>query len=228
MPGKVVIIMEGILKTIIESVNNSKEKIIIGISGHGASGKTTFANNLVKLLGQDKVNYMNTDPYIIGSASLRKYTEINYEYENENHTYKMTACHPGAHNISSLERDINMIKDGLDLYTLDTHYKKSYLITSKNQINIIKGMSVAFTNTELFDLKIYLYTDGETEIMRRSSRDILERGTNLDYLKLSHEERRIQYEVFMHPYRKTFDIVIRNSNDDYFIEKNTLLDEKIK
>lgn len=218
--------MEEILKTIIESVNNNKDKMIIGISGHGASGKTTLANNLMKLLGQDKVNYMNTDPYIIGSASIRKYTEINYEYEDKNHTHKMTACHPGAHNIPSLERDINMIRDGLDLYTLDTHYEKSYLISSNNKISIIEGMSVAFTNTDLFDLKIYLYTDGETEIMRRLSRDVLERGTNLDYLKLSHEERRIQYEVFMHPYRKNFDIVIKNPNDDYFIEKNIMLGKK--
>lgn len=113
-----------------------------------------------------------------------------------------------------------MIKKSLEFYTLDTHYEKSYLVSSKNKINIIEGMSVAFTDSDLFDVKIFLYTDGETEIMRRSSRDILERGTKLDYLKRSHEERRIQYDIFMHPHRKDFDIVIKNTNEDYFIERN--------
>ena len=37
-------------------------------------------------------------------------------------------------------------------------------------------MSAAFINPDLFDLKIYFYTDGETELMRRSSRDIAERS----------------------------------------------------
>lgn len=214
--------MKEILRRLRDSINNSEEKMIIGISGHGASGKTTFANNLMKLLEQEAVNYLNTDPYIIGSASVRKYTEISYEYRNKKHMYKMTACHPSAHNISVLERDINMLRNGLDFYTLETHYEKSYLISSEKNITIIEGMSVAFTEPDLFDLKIYLYTDGETEIMRRSSRDVLERGRNLDYLKLSHEERRVQYEVFMHPYCRHFDIVIKNSNEDYFIGKNII------
>lgn len=212
--------MDDILFQIEKMIKSHKEKVIIGVSGHGASGKTTFANNFLKSLNEEDVNYVNTDPYIIGSSSLRKYTEIEYEYKNEKHTYKMTANHPGAHNISALERDINMIRSGFDLYSLDTHYTKSHLIAAQNKINIIEGMSVAFTDPDLFDLKIYLYTDGETEFMRRSSRDVLERGTDLDYLRCSHEERRIQYEVFMHPYLKNFDIVIKNSNEDYFIEKN--------
>lgn len=83
-------------------------------------------------------------------------------------------------------------------------------------------MSVAFTNPDLFDLKIYLYTDGETELMRRSFRDVTERRVNLNFLRQSHEERRIQYELFMHPYHQNFDIVIRNSNEGFFLEKDNL------
>ncbi len=44
-----------------------------------------------------------------------------------------------------------MVKDGLDLYTIDTHYMKSKLISSKNKITIVEGMSVAFLNPDLFD-----------------------------------------------------------------------------
>jgi uridine kinase len=44
-------------------------------------------------------------------------------------------------------------------------------------------MTVAFTDPNLYDLKIYLYTDGETELMRRSIRDVSERGTDINYLE---------------------------------------------
>ncbi|RCW76815.1 uridine kinase family protein [Saliterribacillus persicus] len=215
--------MDKILNKIARFASSKKRKIIIGISGHGASGKTTFANNLIKLLGHSDVNYINTDPYIIGSSNIRNYSMINYEYKNENHQGKMTACHPGAHNIQALERDIHMIRDGLDIYTIGTHYKKSNLISSKNNVNIIEGMSVAFANPNLLDLKVYLYTDGETEFTRRSYRDVAERGRNIDFLRQSHEERRIQYELFMHPYHRNFNIVLKNSDEEYFLEKDDLI-----
>lgn len=212
--------MDKLLQEIINWVSMTDEQIVIGISGHGAAGKTTFANMLVDLLNQNKVNYISTDPYIV-SSDIRKHAIIHYTYQNENHQNKMTACHPSAHHLSALERDVQMVRAGLDFYTIDTHYMKSELISSKNKVTIVEGMSVAFINPDLFDLKIYFYTDGETELMRRSSRDIAERGANINYLRQSHEERRIQYEVFMHPYSQHFDIIIKNSDEAICLEKNT-------
>lgn len=210
--------MDKLLQEIINWVRMTDDQIVIGISGHGAAGKTTFANRLAILLNHNEVNYINTDPYIV-SSNIRKHAIIDYTYQNENHRYKMTACHPSAHHLHSLERDVQMVRDGLDLYTIDTHYMKSELISSKNKVTIVEGMSVAFINPDLFDLKIYFYTDGETELMRRSSRDIVERGTNINYLRQSHEERRIQYEVFMHPYSQRFDIIIKTFDEAICLEK---------
>ncbi|MDN4525967.1 uridine kinase family protein [Fictibacillus fluitans] len=212
--------MEKVLQQLASFINRTEKKIIIGISGHGASGKTTFAHKLIKLLEHKNVNYINTDPYLIGSH-LRKYTLINYEYQNEHHQDKMTACHPAAHNTYALERDVLMIRDGLDFYTIATSYTGSKLVASQNKVNIIEGMTVAFTKPNLYDLKIYLYTDEQTELMRRSTRDVTERGTDIDYLRKSHEERRIQYELFMHSYSQNFDIVIKNSNKSYTLEKDS-------
>jgi hypothetical protein len=31
-----------------------------------------------------------------------------------NSNYKMTACHPSAHHLSALERDVQMVRAGLD------------------------------------------------------------------------------------------------------------------
>lgn len=207
--------MDKVLYSIVNYLNGVDKRITIGISGHGASGKTTFAQELLTMLGQNSVNYLNTDSYIIGS-NLRKFTVIDYTYKNELHQDKMTACHPAAHNVSALERDLKNIRNGLDFYTIDG----SRLISSKNKINIVEGMSVAFSDPNLYDLKVYFYTDGETELLRRSVRDVSERGTDINYLRKSHDERRIQYELFMHPYHRNFDIVVKNSNEEYFIEKS--------
>lgn len=151
--------MDKLLQDIINWIKMADDQIIVGVSGHGAAGKTTFTKRLVNLLNQNEVNYINTDSYIV-SSNIRKHTIIDYTYQNENHHYKMTACHPSAHHLPSLERDVQMVRDGLDLYTIDAHYVKSELISSKNKVTIFEGMSVAFINPDLFDLKIYFYTDG--------------------------------------------------------------------
>lgn len=214
--------METILKEILRWVKQANKKIIIGISGHGAAGKTTFAKKLIHALDQDEVNYLNTDPYIVDS-DIRKQSILEYTYQNGHHRFKMTACHPAAHHLPSLERDVQMIRAGLDLMTMDTHYMKSALISSKKQITIVEGMCVAFIDPQLFDLKIYFYTDGSTELKRRLGRDVLERGTDINYLKQSHDERRIQYELFMHPHCQHFDMVIKTQDDEILIEKNILV-----
>lgn len=210
--------MGRLLQEIVTWTSKEDKPIVIGISGHGAAGKTTFANKLINRLNE--VNYINTDPYIV-SSDIRKHSMINYTYRNEQHHFKMTACHPAAHHLPSLERDIQMVRKGLDLLTIDTHYMKSTLISSKNKVTVVEGMSVAFINPILFDLKIYFYTDGETELKRRSGRDVLERGTDINYLKQSHEERRIQYELFMHSYSQHFDIIFKASDGVVNLEKNT-------
>ncbi|MGM0852492.1 MAG: uridine kinase family protein [Bacillota bacterium] len=211
--------MDKTLHNITNLLNKHDGRMIIGISGHGASGKTTFAKKLLTLMEGKGVNYINTDPYIVNS-DVRKYTSIQYEYNNEIHQSKMTACHPAAHHLFALDRDVKMVREGLDFYTLDVHYERSQLISSRNNLTIVEGMSVAFSNPDLYDLKIYFYTDGETELVRRGIRDISERGMDVEYLRKTHDERRIQYEVFMHPKHENFDVVVRNSDEGYWVEKD--------
>ncbi|WP_341201363.1 phosphoribulokinase [Planomicrobium okeanokoites] len=210
--------MENLMDTLVNWIVSKKGRLVIGISGHGAAGKCHFTQELLARLGNKNVNCLNTDPYIV-SSDIRRLSAIDYTYENENHRFKMTACHPAAHHLGALERDVRMARDGLDFYTIDVHYMERALISSENQLTIVEGMSAAFIDPELFDLRIYFYTDGETELMRRSSRDVAERGTDLEYLKFSHAERRIQYEVFMHPYSENFDIVIKTVGEQQFVEK---------
>lgn len=210
--------MEKLMKELASWISSANKPIVIGISRHGAVGKTTFTTRLLDILDENKVNYLNTDPYIV-SSTVRKHAIIDYCYQDEDHRHKMTACHPAAHHLPSLERDIQMIRKGMDVYTINTHYEKSALLSSKNNVTIVEGMSVSFIDPALFDVKIYFYTDGETELKRRSSRDEMERGTDINYLRESHEECRIQYELFMQPYSRNFDIVIKTTNEQTCVKK---------
>lgn len=212
--------MDEVVKAVLDAINNAERRVTIAISGHGAAGKTTFSHQLITALRKENVSYLNTDAYII-SSSLRKYTTIEYAHENTIHRSKLTACHPSAHHILSLERDIKMLREGMELYTIDMPYAKSELLTPK-PIAIVEGMSAVFADPKLFDLSIYFYTDDETELIRRYGRDITERGADRNYLRRSHEERRIQYRLFMHPYSCNFDIVVKSTKEAIKIEKNSL------
>lgn len=59
--------MNTLIQEIIRWIHNTDKNLIIGISGHGAAGKPTFAHMLMEDLKND-VNYLNTDPYIVSSS----------------------------------------------------------------------------------------------------------------------------------------------------------------
>lgn len=194
-----------------------EERTIIAISGHGGAGKTIFADALRERLGD--VNYINTDPYITDSM-LRKSAMLDYTVDGQEHHYKMTACHPSAHHLPSLERDVRMVREGIGFFTIDVPYLERTWIDSTKRITIIEGMSVAFLAADSWDVSAYLYTDSDTEFARRSVRDIQQRGMDLTYLQASHEERRLQYELFMHPQREKFQTIVSTSNDVWTIENH--------
>lgn len=194
-----------------------EQRTIIGISGHGGAGKSTFADALRARLGD--VNYINTDPYITDST-LRKSAMLNYTVDGQAHHYKMTACHPAAHHLLSLERDVRMVREGIGFYTIDVPYLERTWIDPTKQITIIEGMSVAFLASDWWDVSVYLYTDSDTEFARRSVRDVQQRGMDIAYLKASHDERRLQYELFMHPQREKFQTIVSTSNDIWTIENH--------
>ncbi|CAM3930663.1 hypothetical protein [Alkalicoccus chagannorensis] len=113
--------MEELLARLASWIQKQPDRPVIGITGHGAAGKTTFAQSLIACLGED-VNHLNTDPYIM--SNVRRYTMMHYDYEGETQTHPMTACHPDAHHLDGLERDIHMMRAGLDFYTIDAWYDR--------------------------------------------------------------------------------------------------------
>lgn len=190
----------------------SGELRTLGIYGHGGSGKTTFTKALCERLDLAIVNLLETDPYIIGSS---RDLVVPKDHPNQ----KVTACLSSAHELASLERDIQALQAGMDIRTIDKPWCPSVRLSGAKPILIVEGMSVAFLPKSLFDQTICFYTDDHTELERRLSRDVAQRNREIDFIYRTHQIRREQYHQYYQPMEGEADILVNTSQDQFRIEK---------
>lgn len=187
----------------------------LGIYGHGASGKSTFAQELFQALDSEKVNLLETDPYITSS----RYLVVPKELPEQ----KVTACLPVAHELASLERDIIALKAGMDILTIDEPWKPSEVLSGSKPFLIVEGMSVGFLPKELFDKTICFYTDEETELNRRLARDTTMRNRDASFVLASHQMRREQYLRYYRENESKADILVDQSEDTFKVKMNSII-----
>ena len=164
----------------------------LGIYGHGASGKSSFAQELHQALDSTTVNLLETDPYITSERHL--------VVPKQAPDQKVTACLPVAHELASLQRDILALQASMDVLTIEEPWRASEILSGAKPILIVEGMSVGFLPKELFDKTICFYTDEETELKRRLARDTTVRNRDASFILASHQMRREQY---LHYYKET-------------------------
>ena len=186
----------------------------LGIYGHGASGKSTFAKELFQALDSEKVNLLETDPYITSNRHLVVPKELPDQ--------KVTACLPVAHELASLQRDILALQAGMDVLTIDEPWKASEILSGSKPILIVEGMSVGFLPKELFDKTVCFYTNEETELKRRLARDTTVRNSVASFILASQQMRREQYLRYYKETDSKADILINQSNDKFQIKTNII------
>ena len=187
----------------------------LGIYGHGASGKSTFAQELYQALDSTKVNLLETDPYITSGRHL----VVPKDAPNQ----KLTACLPVAHELASLERDILALQADMDILTIEEPWKASEILSGAKPILIVEGMSVAFLPKELFDKTICFYTDEETELKRRLARDTTVRNRDASFILASHQMRREQYLLYYKETESKADILVNQSEGKIEIRRSQLI-----
>ena len=187
----------------------------LGIYGHGASGKSTFAQELYQTLDSAKVNLLETDPYIASNRHL--------VVPKETPDQKVTACLPVAHELVSLERDILALKAGMDILTIEEPWKASEVLSGAKPILIVEGMSVGFLPKELFDKTICFYTDEETELKRRLARDTTVRNRDASVILASHQMRREQYLRYYKETESRADILVDQSEGKFEVKRSQFI-----
>ena len=184
----------------------------LGIYGHGASGKSTFAQELYQSLDSTTVNLLETDPYITSERHL----VVPKETPNQ----KVTACLAVAHELASLQRDILALQAGMDVLTIEEPWKASEVLSGAKPILIVEGMSVGFLPKELFDKTICFYTDEETELKRRLVRDTTVRNGDASIILASQQMRREQYLQYYKETESRADILVDQSDNKFQIKTN--------
>ncbi|EGL85056.1 phosphoribulokinase/Uridine kinase family protein [Streptococcus infantis SK1076] len=202
-----------LIEQLVSEIETGKVKTL-GIYGHGASGKSTFAQELYQELDSQKVNLLETDPYITSGRHL--------VVPKETPDQKVTACLPVAHELASLQRDILALQAGMDILTIEEPWKASEILSGEKTILIVEGMSVGFLPKELFDKTICFYTDEETELKRRLARDTTVRNGDASFILASQQMRREQYLQYYKETESEADILINQSNDRFQIKTNII------
>ena len=199
---------------LVSEIETGKVKTL-GIYGHGASGKSIFAKELFQALDSEKVNLLETDPYITSERHL--------VVPKQAPDQKVTACLPVAHELASLERDILALKAGMDILTIDEPWKPSEVLSGSKPILLVEGMSVGFLPKELFDKTICFYTDEETELKRRLARDTTMRNRDASFILASHQMRREQYLRYYRETESKADILVDQSEDKFKIKMTHII-----
>ena len=202
-----------LIEQLVSEIETGKVKTL-GIYGHGASGKSTFAQELYQELDSQKVNLLETDPYITSGRHL--------VVPKETPDQKVTACLPVAHELASLQRDILALQAGMDVLTIEEPWKASEVLSGAKPILIVEGMSVGFLPKELFDKTVCFYTDEETELKRRLARDMAVRNGDASFILASQQMRREQYLQYYKETESKADILINQSNDTFQIKTNII------
>ena len=203
-----------LIDSLVSEIESEKVKTL-GIYGHGASGKSTFAQELFQVLDSTTVNLLETDPYITSERHL--------VVPKQAPDQKVTACLPVAHELASLERDIVALKAGMDILTIDEPWKPSEILSGAKPILIVEGMSVGLLPKELFDKTICFYTDEETELKRRLALDTTMRNRDASFVLASHQMRREQYLRYYRKNESKADILVDQSEDKFKVKMTHII-----
>lgn len=203
-----------LMEQLVSEIETGKIRTL-GIYGHGASGKSTFAKELYQALDSTTVNLLETDPYI----TSRRHLVVPKDTPNQ----KVTACLPVAHELASLERDILALQAGMDILTIEEPWKASEVLSGAKPILIVEGMSVGFLPKELFDKTICFYTDEETELKRRLARDTTVRNRDASFILTSHQMRRDQYLQYYKETESRADILVKQSEDKFEVKRTQII-----
>lgn len=181
--------------------------LIIGIAGGTGSGKTTVVNQILNELPNNEVGVISQDSYYHQTDNLtyEERTKINFD-------------HPRAIDFELLVQQLLDLKKGkvIDqpIYSFVTHNRtKDTIATHPKKVMIVEGILI-FNNQELrdlFDIKIFVHADADERLIRRTKRDIQERGRDINEVLSRYQDTlKPMHEQFIEPTKNFADIIIPN------------------
>ena len=203
-------------------IQNPTKRIMIGITGESASGKSTICREIQSVIKKFEmpVTILTTDNYFNDISELiKEYGTFDNLRDNG---YDVDS--PNSFQLDILKEDLEKISQGQDVYTPEyllngtgVSVPKAKFVQS-NKIVVVEGMASMYgDNKDIFDIKVYVETDLELRRDRFLKRAYTERNQDLENAKKHWDYIIGAGEKYVKPYREDADIIINgDTNLAYF------------
>jgi len=203
-------------------IANPEKRIMIGITGESASGKSTICKEISNVINNYKmpVTILTTDNYFNDISELIK---IYGTFDAlRDHGYDVDS--PESFQLDVLKEDLDKISMGEDVYTPEYLINGTGISVPKakfvpsNKIVVVEGMASMYKDIkDIFDIKVYVETDIDIRKERFLKRAYTERNQALEEAKKHWEYILGAGEKYVKPARAEADIILNgDTNLAYF------------
>lgn len=205
-------------------INNPSKRMLIGVTGESASGKSTICREIKNVIEQLSmpVTVLSTDNYFNDISELiNKYGSFDSVRDNG---YDLDA--PSNFQLDILKSDLIDLSEGLDVKApmylpngTGVSVPKAFDVYSQ-KIIVVEGIATMYEDVkDIFDIKIYVETDNNLRKNRFISRAVEERCQD-EANALKHWQYITEAgEKYVKPFRQEADLVLNgNSNLKYFAQ----------
>lgn len=178
--------------------------ILIGIAGGTGSGKTTMAEKIQNAFPHHSILICQDSYYKdISHLSLHERAKTNFD-------------HPNSLDFDLLRLHLLELIKGRaieqPIYNFKTHEReKATQRIEPAQVIIVEGILLfaAIEVRDLFDLKIFVDTDGDIRLLRRIERDMTERDRSFESIKEQYLTTvKPMHDAFVEPSKQHADVII--------------------
>lgn len=177
---------------------------VIGVAGGTASGKTTIVKIIKDYFGED-IELIGHDCY------YKAHDDMPYEERA-----KLNYDHPNSFDTERMVKDVLALKAGTTVerpvYDYSIHNRAKETVTVyPRRILMLEGILILESKElrDLMDLKIFVDTDADERLMRRITRDMVERARSIESILAQYRNTvKPMHEQFVEPSKKYADLII--------------------
>lgn len=199
-------------------INNPSKKLLIGITGESASGKSTICHEIKSVIEKLSmpVTVLSTDNYFNDiSALINKYGSFDSLRDNG---YDVDA--PSSFQLETLRTDLESLSEGNDIKApmylpngTGVSVPKAMDVLSQ-KIIVVEGIATMYDNIQdVFDIKIYVETENELRKNRFMTRAVKERNQSMENALKHWHYIADAGEKYVKPFRNQADLVINGNSD---------------
>lgn len=185
------------------------KKIVVGVSGGSASGKTLFLRRLTEAFEANEICLLSLDNY---------YHPLAQQALDEKGIHNFDT--PSSIDLNLFARHLEQLIAGQEVvkeeYTFNNPARQpARLLFTPADIIIVEGLFVFYEQeiAKQLDLKIFIEANEHIKLSRRIARDEEERGYDKEDVLYRHEHHVAPaYEKFIEPFKQDADIIIPNNS----------------